>query len=1229
MKTLHRNKIFYLVMCIFLIIPTIVLAYPNGDTHIHSNWSSDSPFLTPNYYASRYQDSGFDFIYFTEHSDVLIWWQNYLGMKIKDANTYSEYVTEVRNLNKEILTFPGIELTVGNGDNWESEGHFITLSDTGYINPFETINEELVTLSVRRDARSLLDEYYSNGGEFGIVAHPSRVDPWNFVDFPIHRYSGKIGMELISAGGREPRRTTRQWDALLANNRKVTGVAGSDTHSWSLYLLGSAKTKLLIGEEGLTEEKIVKALQTGKVLATNGPSINFSVTGINGKAYVGDELPVSIGETVQVNVDYDDITDYYHIVRAFDATAARQQNPTPIFEKLVQPYVGGSLTFSYTVSDSTFLRLEVVDEFSEGRHYTAFTNPIRLTVKDKSTTSLDTAIIIDSSGSMGWNDPNNERKTQAKRFIDMMQVGDRGAVIDFDYYAYVHAPLTLINDETQRTVLKNAIDKIDSSGGTHLGRGLQAGYNELNKSPELTQKKAAIFLTDGVGTYNGEASWYAEKGWPVYTIGLGYDTNPALLQQIAAETGGRYYPALTADTLSEIYRELVKDVRGQTGISQNVYTVLPNQLVYHEVPITSETLEVTFNIDAYRTVNLSSATYSDDTTVTHDEINQDGMISNEVDVITTSESIEVSNVNSLSNMVNYTLISPSGVQLTSTTDDLHVHYTAGPTYAGFRITNPEPGTWTMMMEGVDVPEQGMDVEAFVHGLIQTPPTVNFTASPSEEAVSGTILLSAVAEDNEEILDVVLYIDGEPVAVSMDNTTLQYEWDTTQYEDGVYLVAVDAVDELLAIGSAELEVIVDNSNPIADAGTEVTGVVGEPVFFDASNSEGVSLYGYAWDFGDGIIQEYGRNGAVHTYNEPGLYTVTLSVYDDMGKMATDQTFAYIGVSRLPEISLSSEIVTASEGGIATNTITASDPEGNPLNVTASVGAVMANGDGTWTWQYQTTDGPDQSQDVTVTVSNGFDTCEAIFSLNVNNLPPEISQIAAEGDPLPVNTEIQVSATFLDPGVLDTHQTVWHWGDGLTSPGIVTTTAGSGNVSGSHSYLEPGVYSLKLTVTDKDGGADEFVFSQYIVVYDPCAGFVTGGGWIESPAGAYTLDTNLTGKASFGFISRYKKGASVPTGQTQFRFSVADLSFHSSEYEWLVIAGARAQYKGSGTINGTGNYGFMLTAIDGGLLGDENSDSFRIKIWDKENGMVVYDNQIGKSDTGDDATVLSGGNIIIHK
>ena len=106
--------------------------------------------------------------------------------------------------------------------------------------------------------------------------------------------------------------------------------------------------------------------------------------------------------------------------------------------------------------------------------------------------------------------------------------------------------------------------------------------------------------------------------------------------------------------------------------------------------------------------------------------------------------------------------------------------------------------------------------------------------------------------------------------------------------------------------------------------------------------------------------------------------------------------------------------------------------------------------------------------------------------------------------------------------------------------------------------------------------------------------------------------------------------MPTGNTEFQFKVANLNFHSTAYQWLVVAGPKAQYKGWGTINGAGNYGFMLTAIDGQVAGGGGVDKFRIKIWDKNNGdAIVYDNQLNAVDDADPTTALGGGSIVIHK
>jgi hypothetical protein len=52
--------------------------------------------------------------------------------------------------------------------------------------------------------------------------------------------------------------------------------------------------------------------------------------------------------------------------------------------------------------------------------------------------------------------------------------------------------------------------------------------------------------------------------------------------------------------------------------------------------------------------------------------------------------------------------------------------------------------------------------------------------------------------------------------------------------------------------------------------------------------------------------------------------------------------------------------------------------------------------------------------------------------------------------------------------------------------------------------------------------------------------------HSPAGAYSANPALTGKATFGFVSKYQKGAATPSGQTEFQFHVASFNFQSTAY-----------------------------------------------------------------------------------
>ncbi len=333
---------------------------------------------------------------------------------------------------------------------------------------------------------------------------------------------------------------------------------------------------------------------------------------------------------------------------------------------------------------------------------------------------------------------------------------------------------------------------------------------------------------------------------------------------------------------------------------------------------------------------------------------------------------------------------------------------------------------------------------------------------------------------------------------------------------------------------------------------------------------------------------------------------------------DPVLVDLNLSNEPPVASAGGPYSANEGEMVTLSASGYDPDGTPVSFTWDL-----DDDGNFetTGQSVTFNAIDGTYDylvrVRVTDATGLFS-DASALITVYNVAPTLGPISGPVDPMAVFTSLSFSASFSDPGMLDTHTALWDWGDGTTSSGSISEVNGNGIASDTHAYLNAGVYNIRLTITDKDGGiANEAGF--IVVIYDPNGGFVTGGGWIESPAGAYRLDPSLAGKASFGFVAKYRKGASVPDGNTQFQFHTGSLNFHSNSYEWLVVnqGGTNAQFKGRGTINGQGDYLFMIWA------GDGTPDTFRIKIWweDSSGEQVVYDNGV--------AQALGSGSIVIHR
>ena len=453
---------------------------------------------------------------------------------------------------------------------------------------------------------------------------------------------------------------------------------------------------------------------------------------------------------------------------------------------------------------------------------------------------------------------------------------------------------------------------------------------------------------------------------------------------------------------------------------------------------------------------------------------------------------------------------------------------------------------------------------------------------------------------------------------------------TWYEQGVYTVWLKVTDDDGGEGIDATTVTVSNVAPIAYAGGPYSADEGAAIILSGyAIDPGYDAQVYEWDLDDdGVYDDATGESPARTWNDDGVYEVGLRVTDDDGAAGTTSTT--VTIFNVAPIATANGPYSGEEGTPILLSGFAMDPGADPLTYSWDMDGDGAYDDATgpspaWTWYDNGpyTVGLEVSDD-----DGGVGTASALVALF--NIAPTITAL----DVLPhepvriVVGTVTLSGQFTDPGAEDTHSASIDWEDG-TVP-LITALGGSdaGFVTGSHVYAQAGVYTVTLTVTDDDGGRATAVF-QFVVVYDPNAGFVTGGGWINSPLGAYAPDPTLMGKATFGFVSKYLKGAKTPSGQTEFQFKVAGLNFKSGSYEWLVVAGARAQFKGTGTINDGGNYGFVLTAVDGQLSGGGGADLFRMKIWDKTTGTVVYDNLMDADDGAPPTTTLGGGSIVIHK
>ena len=386
----------------------------------------------------------------------------------------------------------------------------------------------------------------------------------------------------------------------------------------------------------------------------------------------GSAVPVSYQLTVEAitDVDYapgDTPTIIYRLTDANDVPQAGVTiDLTPIGVEILTPErttnVLGQLRVQVRILNSGSVQLKGVPQ-PESKYALSGSVEFNVVAEPEPFAVADIVLIIDSSGSMDWNDPNNLRKAAATFLIDLADPAIQIAIVDFNGDAKTYAELTFA-DSAGKGQLKSAVDRIDSDGDTDIAAGLQLGFNELSASISPNAKKAAVLLTDGQDSEPKIASYYVQnyvaQGWDVYTIGLGDEVDRGLLEDIAEFTPEGEYFSASLDNMQTIYNKIFARVTRKSIISNHIGYINQNQHITKKILIDDSVVQM------------------------------------------------VPSANWLGSTIDLVLIDPNGIEITpqDAVENSDITYDFAPTFAIYTIENPMPGEWGMKAIGTDIPPEG-------------------------------------------------------------------------------------------------------------------------------------------------------------------------------------------------------------------------------------------------------------------------------------------------------------------------------------------------------------------------------------------------------------------------------------------------------------------------------------------------------------------------------------------
>ena len=164
---------------------------------------------------------------------------------------------------------------------------------------------------------------------------------------------------------------------------------------------------------------------------------------------------------------------------------------------------------------------------------------------DQEYSAKDVVFVVDTSGSMAEEGKMEKARAALLYGVRILRPQDRFNVISFAGEEHLMESGLIAADEKGRARGEAFVKALKPVGGTNINQSLLASLRQFNET-DRERPKMLVFMTDGLPTVDetnvtkiiDNVRKASKPGVRLFTFGVGYDVNTALLDKLAAENGG-------------------------------------------------------------------------------------------------------------------------------------------------------------------------------------------------------------------------------------------------------------------------------------------------------------------------------------------------------------------------------------------------------------------------------------------------------------------------------------------------------------------------------------------------------------------------------------------------------------------------------------------------------------------------------------------------------------------